>query len=226
MGFNKKLQELRKEKRLSQEQLAEAIEVSRQAIAKWEGSKSYPEVDKLIKISNLFGVSLDKLLKDIEGECAVNDKQESLITADEALIDFLCRAKKETYAKGNGKVASSRPNSQDLQYVEGRFKYIDSYLGSECFIGEEAMWIEDRPVWAMNYSGRVFGKGFSGNFLKQVLMAVPKEMPYRGPSVYQNGDYKYHCVVEGKFEWFKGYEEIFFKDKKIYECLFHGGKIK
>lgn len=226
MGFNKKLQELRKEKKLSQEQLAESIDVSRQAIAKWESGKSYPEVDKLIKLSNLFGVSLDKLLKDIEGECAVEQEQGILSAIDEELIDFLCKAKKQTYAKGDGKVQSSRPNSHDLQYVEDDFRYIDSYLGSERFIGEEAVWVKDTPVWSMNYSGRVFGEGFSGNFLKQVLLAVPKDMPYRGPNVYQNGDYKYHCIVEGEFEWFKGYEEIYFKDKKIYECLFHGGKIK
>lgn len=46
------------------------------------------------------------------------------------------------------------------------------------------------------------------NFLKEVLSKVTKEYPYRGPMVYQNEDYKYHCIVEGGFEWFKGYEEI------------------
>ncbi|GAA0815073.1 hypothetical protein GCM10008914_02620 [Clostridium tertium] len=43
--------------------------------------------------------------------------------------------------------------------------------------------------------------------------------------LYQNQNHKYHCIVEGDFEWFKGYEEIYFKDVKVYECIFHGGII-
>ncbi|MGL5348238.1 MAG: DUF5680 domain-containing protein [Peptostreptococcaceae bacterium] len=83
--------------------------------------------------------------------------------------------------------------------------------------------MEDKPYWAINYSGRVLAEPFSGKFLKEVLSAETKEYPYRGPLVYQNGDYKYHCIVNSEFEWFNGYEEIYFNDKKIYECRFHGG---
>ena len=55
---------------------------------------------------------------------------------------------------------------------------------------------------------------------------MPEDNPYRGPIVYENGDYKYHCIVNGSFEWFNGYEEIFYKDKKVFECMFHGGLVK
>ena len=41
----------------------------------------------------------------------------------------------------------------------------------------------------------------------------------------KNGDYTYHCKVEGEFVWFQGYEEIFYQKEKIYECYFHGGRI-
>lgn len=61
----------------------------------------------------------------------------------------------------------------------------------------------------MNYIGRIVDEGFSGDFLKEALLLVPKEYPYRGPMVYQNGEYKYHCIINGEFEWFQGYEEIF-----------------
>ena len=66
MKFNIKIQNLIKKKGLSQESLAEIIGVSRQAVPKWEAGNTYPEVDKLIRLSNLFGVSIDKLLKNIE----------------------------------------------------------------------------------------------------------------------------------------------------------------
>jgi len=66
MEFSKNLQKLRKEKGLSQEALAEMINVSRQAVSKWESGQSYPETDKLITISEIFGVTLDNLIKDSE----------------------------------------------------------------------------------------------------------------------------------------------------------------
>jgi transcriptional regulator with XRE-family HTH domain len=64
MNFSEKLQKLRKGKNLSQEQLAEELNVSRQAVSKWESGQGYPEIDKLILISDFFNVSLDALLKD------------------------------------------------------------------------------------------------------------------------------------------------------------------
>lgn len=66
MKFSEKLQKMRKEKGLSQEALAEMLDVSRQAISKWESGSSYPEIDNLITISEIFGVTVDSLLKDGE----------------------------------------------------------------------------------------------------------------------------------------------------------------
>lgn len=63
MALPEKLYTLRKKSGLSQEQLAEALNVSRQAISKWEGGSAMPESDKLLALSNYFGVSLDYLLK-------------------------------------------------------------------------------------------------------------------------------------------------------------------
>lgn len=77
----------------------------------------------------------------------------------------------------------------------------------------------------MNYIGRVLDDAFSGDFLKEALSAVPKDMPYRGPSEFMNGDYVYRCKVEGEFHWFQGHEEIYYKDKLTYECYFHGGSV-
>ena len=145
---------------------------------------------------------------------------------NEDIIDFLCRAKKSTYAGKGAESASSRPGSHDLQYQEGPLLYLDTYLGGEKFAGEEALWLDNRPFWSMNYLGRIVGEGFSGDFLKEALAQVPREYPYRGPLVYQNGSYSYHCVVHGEFEWFHGYEEIFYNQEKVYECLFHGGAIQ
>jgi len=141
------------------------------------------------------------------------------------IINFLIRAKKATYAGNGNETASSRPNSHDLQYSEGSLKYIDSWLGGDKFAGEEALWENDVSFWAMNYVGRVIGDGFSGDFLKEALSHVPEENPYRGPSEYSSENFTYKCKVDGDFNWFTGYEEIFLSGNKIYELYFHGGAV-
>lgn len=76
MALPEKLYALRKKSGLSQEQLAEALNVSRQAISKWEGGSAMPESDKLLALSNYFGVSLDYLLKDGAPNAAPAEAQE------------------------------------------------------------------------------------------------------------------------------------------------------
>ena len=62
MEFNEKLQNLRKSKGLTQEELADALYVSRTAISKWESGRGYPSIDSLKDISKFFSVSIDDLL--------------------------------------------------------------------------------------------------------------------------------------------------------------------
>ena len=62
MEFNEKLQQLRKQKNLTQEELAEALFVSRTAVSKWESGRGFPNIDSLKAISKYFAVSLDDLL--------------------------------------------------------------------------------------------------------------------------------------------------------------------
>ena len=62
MEFSEKLQELRKSKGFTQEELADALYVSRTAISKWESGRGYPNIDSLKEISKFFSVSIDDLL--------------------------------------------------------------------------------------------------------------------------------------------------------------------
>ena len=141
------------------------------------------------------------------------------------IVSFLLKAKKNTYAGNGVETKSSRPASHDLHYNEGNFKYIDTYIGSSKFSGQEAIWKADLPVWSMNYLGRVISENFSNDFLKDCLLRVTEAYPYRGPLRYENADYLYTCNVEGDFHWFYGYETISYKGEKVYECAFHGGDV-
>lgn len=84
MTFSEKLYKLRKKSGLSQEQLAEQLSVSRQAISKWESGQSVPESEKLIVISNYFNVSLDYLLKDDDLNQISSEKDNSFQTSNKA----------------------------------------------------------------------------------------------------------------------------------------------
>lgn len=61
MDFGKKLSDLRKQNGISQEKLAEMVGVSRQAVTKWESGKSNPDTENLIRLAEIFGISLDEL---------------------------------------------------------------------------------------------------------------------------------------------------------------------
>lgn len=63
MEFKDKLKEKRDELKLSQEELATKLNISRQSISKWERGQSYPSIETLLKLSDIFQITLDELLK-------------------------------------------------------------------------------------------------------------------------------------------------------------------
>ena len=64
MKFNEKLVKLRKEAGLSQEELGNKLNVARQTVSKWELGETTPEMDKLVKMSEIFNITLDELIKE------------------------------------------------------------------------------------------------------------------------------------------------------------------
>lgn len=73
MSFGQNLQFLRKSKNMTQERLAESLNVSRQSVSKWESDVSFPEMDKLLQMCDMFSCSMDTLVKgSIETELADN----------------------------------------------------------------------------------------------------------------------------------------------------------
>ena len=72
MTIGEKITKLRKEQKLTQEQLADILKVSRQSVSKWERNVAYPDTEKLIRISKIFECSLDYLLKDELEQMDVN----------------------------------------------------------------------------------------------------------------------------------------------------------
>ena len=95
MNLADKIIELRKERGWSQEELAEQLGVSRQSVSKWEVGASVPELDKIVRLSELFGVTVDSLLKDeaaAHTEGIINPRRRISREEAEAFMDMTKRA--------------------------------------------------------------------------------------------------------------------------------------
>ncbi len=88
MGFAENIRKIRKEKGLSQEELAQIMDVSRQAVSKWEQGDGYPEVEKLLQLSRKLSVSLDALMaaemtqesSPVTGSITITSLHENVVT--------------------------------------------------------------------------------------------------------------------------------------------------
>ncbi len=93
MKFGDKLIKLRKTNGLSQEELAEKLNVSRQSVSKWESNNTYPETDKIVQICNLFDCSMDELINDkigdIEKRETINKKKYQVVV--DSFLDFIVK---------------------------------------------------------------------------------------------------------------------------------------
>ena len=90
MEFSKKIQELRNKNKLTQEQFAEKLYVSRTAVSKWESGKGYPSIDSLKDISKIFNVSIDELLSNEEIiDIAKNENTSNIEKINNGLLDIM-----------------------------------------------------------------------------------------------------------------------------------------
>ena len=98
MTFGEKIQKLRKEAGLSQEDLSYQLGVSRQAISKWERDNGYPETEKIVRMSKIFNVTLDYLLND-EGTQTPEPAAEQGIYVSREMADGFLLYQKRKYLK-------------------------------------------------------------------------------------------------------------------------------
>ncbi len=104
MSFGENLQAIRKKNNLSQEDLAEMLGVSRQAVSKWELGEGYPEVDKLISISKQLNVSLDSLMNN-EGNSSIPENSRTsetirIVSPNEGVIINASKVSRSSRFKG------------------------------------------------------------------------------------------------------------------------------
>ena len=86
MEIGNKLKKSRLESKLTQEKVAEEIQVSRQTISNWENEKSYPDIISVIKMSDLYNVSLDELLKGDSEMIKHLDESTNIVSSNKKLL--------------------------------------------------------------------------------------------------------------------------------------------
>jgi hypothetical protein len=149
------------------------------------------------------------------------------------LAAFLVEAKRRTYAGLDDDATIAVPllgGSKQLEHRAPPYAYRDIYFGMGFFVGQETVSKDDRVVWSMSYSGGVRPEIMDRarlpaiyGFLRQALLKVDGNRPYRGPPLFTAGDMTYRSTVEGTIARFHGVEEISQAGAILYELRYNGG---
>ena len=182
MEFNEKLQELRKRRSLTQEELAEALYVSRTAISKWESGRGYPSIDSLKALSRFFSVTIDELICSDEMLTVAENDRRALVSKYVSLIcgalDILPAILLFIPAFGNG---SASPVTVSLFDITGLSPWVKavfavmlalSILNGICGIVLAGF---DQPAW--NRRSRAAGMVLS---IACVAVFIAARQPYAG----------------------------------------------
>ena len=149
----------------------------------------------------------------------------------DALNRFVVLAKRQTYVGDGVRAEPSRVGAHDLTFSDGRWSYRDSYFGGTDFIGQETVWLEDEPVWAMNYYGYITRPDLidgarAGATIKGALSTMYAAGRFLGGWEWSGPHGVYRDDSKGDVAHFAGRETIVVGGVEAYALDYHGGLIK
>ena len=145
----------------------------------------------------------------------------------QTLKEFLYLSNKAGYAGGDAKkwIAES-DGSTTIPFAYKQWKSHDNFFGGEPYGGRVVVFYDNKPVWIMVYYGWVkegTDPDMVYEILREALMHMPNEYPYRGPEKYTKNTFTYHNTWHGAVDRFSG-EEIIQKEKELlYKANYLGG---
>ncbi|MBI5273486.1 MAG: hypothetical protein HY860_00340 [Chlamydiales bacterium] len=104
----------------------------------------------------------------------------------------------------------------------------DNFFGGESYGGRLVVFYKNEPIWMMVYYGFIsqdIDTKLIYKVLRNALLNMPGEYPFRGPENYQQDPYAYTNAWQGKLERFSGKEMIHLSDKSVYQASYMGGLI-
>ncbi len=148
-----------------------------------------------------------------------------------ALEHFVVQAKARCHVGKSKPAPASRDGSHDLVHADGPWMYRDSYFGGTDFLGQEVVWFEDEPVWAMNYYGAIIAPALidahrAGATIKDALSAMYREGRFLGGFTWQGAFGVYIDRSRGTVARFRGVEVIRVEGTCAYQLDYAGGLIK
>ena len=147
----------------------------------------------------------------------------------EALKQFLFDSNKAGYAAGDVKKWIKEPDdSTTISFEKGPWRSHDNFFGGEPYGGRTIVFLEGKPYWMIVYYGWVAETVESNpvyRVLRNALMQMPKDYPYRGPKEYKDRGYTYTNSWKGEVDRFVGEEKIQQGGKLIYRANYMGGLV-
>ena len=113
MSFGERLKELRQENNMSQEQLAKKLNISRQAISKWESNNSYPDIENLVLLKEIFNTTLDYLIINEDINKEVKEDINEIVEDKESKEIDNNRLKKEKISLNNIYIKNDKEDDED-----------------------------------------------------------------------------------------------------------------
>lgn len=146
------------------------------------------------------------------------------------LEDFIVRAKAASYVGDGAFGTPCRAGSHDVAYQEDGWRYLDSYFGGTDFLGQEVVWREGVPSWAMNYYGRILRPDLldaatAGAIVKAALSDMYPEGRFLGGFERAVDSAIYVDRSDGGVQSFTGVERILIDGEEAYRLDYHGGSI-
>lgn len=152
------------------------------------------------------------------------------------LSAFLVEAKRQTYAGLDDEATVSTPafpGSKQLEYREHELSYRDIYFGMTYFVGQEVVCSDERAIWSMSYAGGL-APGITDRaavvavyaFLRKALLRIEADIPFRGPVLFKEGEFRYVNTPQGDVTEFSGVEQVLRSGAKLYALRYSGGIIR
>ena len=148
----------------------------------------------------------------------------------DGLEKFIVTAKRATYAAAAAKSLPYRLGSSDIQYRDGPWSYLDSYVGEADFLGQEIVYLDRVPVWSMAYYGFLqsprIDSATAGRVVQAALTRLYDEGRFLGGFSTDVDGYRYVDTNTGGVARFTGQEWIENGDERLYMLHYFGGQIR
>ena len=144
---------------------------------------------------------------------------------------FIVAAKRATYVGSGEPAEASRIGSHDLTFAQGPLHYRDSYFGGTDFLGQEVVWRENEPVWAMSYYGYITRPDLidsrkAGATIRAALSALYQQGRFLGGFEWIGPHGVYRDSSSGDAAHFHGREAIRVGGVEAYALDYFGGLVK